>query len=64
MAVLGVALALAVGGVAGCQRGSCADVPTTADGCRERCHDHGAEMAFFRYEPGRYRCDAVCECEP
>jgi hypothetical protein len=49
---------------AGCRRGSCADVPTTADGCRERCHDRGAEMAFFRYDPGRYPCDAVCECEP
>ena len=41
---------------------SCDDVPTTADGCRERCHDRGAEMMFFRNEPGTYRCDAVCEC--
>jgi hypothetical protein len=40
----------------------CADVPTTADGCRERCHDRGAEMAFFRFDQGAYRCDAVCEC--
>ena len=59
-----IALAIAIGGLAACRRGSCADVPTTADGCRERCHDRGAEMAFFRYAPGQYRCDAVCECEP
>jgi hypothetical protein len=51
--------------VGGCRRvTSCDDVPTTADGCRERCHDRGAEMAFFRYEPGRYACDAVCQCTP
>ena len=40
----------------------CEQVPTTADGCRERCHDRGAEMAFFRFDPGTYRCDATCEC--
>jgi hypothetical protein len=63
--LLGLAVALVVVGVAGCRRGQpCDGVPTTADGCRERCHDRGAEMAFFRYEPGEYPCDAVCECEP
>ena len=60
-----LAVALAIGGPVGCHRvQSCDQVPTTADGCRERCHDRGAEMAFFRYEPGEYPCDAVCECVP
>ena len=58
-----VAIALLV--VSSCRRsapGICDDVPTTADGCRERCHDRGAEMAFFRFDPGTYGCDATCEC--
>jgi len=42
--------------------GSCDDVPATADGCRERCHDRGKEMMFFRNDPGTYRCEARCEC--
>jgi hypothetical protein len=51
----------------GCRRASsadCADVPTTADGCRERCHDRGGELAFFREDPARYACGAICECTP
>jgi hypothetical protein len=64
---MGVALGLLlsvpwIGGCRGCGPGSCADVPASADGCRERCHDRGAEMAFFRYQPGTYRCDAMCLC--
>jgi hypothetical protein len=61
----GILLLLSVCGPAmlGCHAlESCAEVPTTADGCREHCHDRGAEMAFFRYEPGTYRCDARCWC--
>jgi len=52
-------------GVLGCHRAGptrCEQVPTTADGCRELCHDRGAEMTFFRYDPDRYQCDAACEC--
>ncbi len=52
-------------GAAGCTHAtapSCDDVPTTADGCRERCHDRGAEMTFFRYDPSAYRCQAICWC--
>lgn len=41
---------------------SCERVPTTADGCRELCHDRGVEMTFFRYAPETYRCDAICRC--
>jgi hypothetical protein len=51
--------------IAGCRNAApvdCDQVPTTADGCRERCHDRGAEMVFFRFDPGTYRCDAACEC--
>jgi len=51
--------------VAGCRRGNevpCEQIPTTADGCREVCHDRGVEMTFFRYAPGTYRCDAICTC--
>jgi hypothetical protein len=49
----------------GCRRASapnCDDVPTTADGCRERCHDRGEEMAFFRADSAAYVCDAICTC--
>ncbi len=56
------AIGLALGG---CHRGAdvpCEAIPTTADGCREVCHDRGVEMTFFRYAPGVYRCDAICTC--
>jgi len=48
-----------------CRRASaprCDDVPTTADGCRERCHDRGEEMAFFREDATAYECGATCAC--
>jgi len=53
---------LVAGGCHGSTPASCDEVPTTADGCRERCHDRGAEMTFFRWAPGTYRCDAICVC--
>ena len=51
-------------GMLGCHSdpAHCDQVPTTADGYREVCHDRGAEMTFFRYKPGEYACDATCEC--
>jgi hypothetical protein len=64
-AIVQATLALAALGVVGCHASnpvSCDQVPTTADGCRELCHDRGAEMAFFRYAPDMYRCDATCTC--
>jgi hypothetical protein len=61
-----VAVAALVFATAGCHpdHTSCDTVPTTADGCRELCHDRGAEMSFFRYAPDTYRCDATCVCTP
>lgn len=66
MLVVAVAAAVTMVPI-GCRRASatrCADVPTTADGCRERCHDRGRELAFFREDPARYECGAICECTP
>lgn len=60
-----VAVALGALLTLGCRRAepaSCDEVPTTADGCRERCHDRGAEMTFFRFDPDAYRCEALCLC--
>jgi hypothetical protein len=59
---IGAVVLLALAGCHGSAPVSCDQVPTTADGCRELCHDRGAEMTFFRWAPGTYRCDATCEC--
>jgi hypothetical protein len=57
-----IAMLLSSLGCRGRDPGSCERVPTTADGCRELCHDRGVEMSFFRYAPEAYRCDATCVC--